>query len=62
MTDIDAEAKLITYENERNGITRKIELNYDVLINTGPVDQLVKCTNLCCELDLRYNKVRGQLA
>uniref|UniRef100_A0AAF5PTF5 Amine oxidase domain-containing protein n=2 Tax=Wuchereria bancrofti TaxID=6293 RepID=A0AAF5PTF5_WUCBA len=46
--------KLITYENERYG---KVKLNYDMLINTGPIDQLIKYTKLCQELDLKYNKV-----
>uniref|UniRef100_A0A1I8EDC4 Amino_oxidase domain-containing protein n=1 Tax=Wuchereria bancrofti TaxID=6293 RepID=A0A1I8EDC4_WUCBA len=52
--NIDAKRKLITYENERYG---KVKLNYDMLINTGPIDQLIKYTKLCQELDLKYNKV-----
>ncbi|KAL3985987.1 NAD(P)-binding Rossmann-like domain family protein [Acanthocheilonema viteae] len=51
---IDAKGKLITYENEQN---EKVKLNYDILINTGPIDQLIKHTKLCPDLDLKYNKV-----
>ncbi|VDO50987.1 unnamed protein product, partial [Onchocerca flexuosa] len=46
--------KLITYEKEQYG---KFKLNYDVLINTSPIDQLIKHTKLCRELDLKHNKV-----
>lgn len=35
-----------------------MELSYSMLINTGPIDQLIKHTKLCPELDLKYNKVR----
>ncbi|EFO21728.2 amine oxidase [Loa loa] len=52
--DIDVKSKLITYENERRGT---IKLSYDVLISTEPIDQLIKHTKLCQELDLKYNKV-----
>lgn len=55
MIDVDAKSKLITCQNERHG---KVKLNYDILINTGPIDQLIKHTKLCQELDLKYNKVR----
>ncbi|VDM95168.1 unnamed protein product, partial [Onchocerca ochengi] len=52
--DIDTKNKLITYEKEQYG---KFKLSYDVLINTSPIDQLIKQTKLCRELDLKHNKV-----
>ncbi|KAK6108950.1 Flavin containing amine oxidoreductase family protein [Brugia pahangi] len=52
--NIDAKRKTIMYENERYG---KVNLSYDILINTGPIDQLIKYTKLCQQIDLKYNKV-----
>uniref|UniRef100_A0A0N5AJ30 Amino_oxidase domain-containing protein n=1 Tax=Syphacia muris TaxID=451379 RepID=A0A0N5AJ30_9BILA len=57
VTDIDAEQRLITYEHIEDGKMERRQITYDILINSSPIDQVIKFTKLCPELNLVHNKV-----
>lgn len=52
---VDPHARQLSYVNTKNGETTS--LKYDALLNTSPIDLLVKQTGICPELDLDHNKV-----
>ncbi|KAI6206814.1 hypothetical protein M3Y94_00956800 [Aphelenchoides besseyi] len=52
---VDPKTKTIRYvygEDEKS-----VELKYDALLNTAPIDQLIKETKICPELNLEHNQV-----
>uniref|UniRef100_A0A7E4VKQ5 Amino_oxidase domain-containing protein n=1 Tax=Panagrellus redivivus TaxID=6233 RepID=A0A7E4VKQ5_PANRE len=53
---VDHKAKQVTYVDKADNNTVKT-LDYDVLINTSPIDTLVKETKICPELNILNNKV-----
>ncbi|TMS37940.1 hypothetical protein L596_004772 [Steinernema carpocapsae] len=55
VTNIDVKGKSVTYTDKVSGEVQKMD--YDVLVNTAPIDQLVKSTKICSELDVEHNKV-----
>nr|CAD2179164.1 unnamed protein product [Meloidogyne enterolobii] len=51
---IDYNKKRLVYTNTEG---REHRLNYDILINSGPIDILVEQTKICTPLQLKHNKV-----
>ncbi|CEF59697.1 Amine oxidase domain-containing protein [Strongyloides ratti] len=52
---VNMKNKEVTYQVGQSTELQKIK--YDYLINTAPIDQLVKQTNACSPLNIVYNKV-----
>uniref|UniRef100_A0AC35FUT6 Amine oxidase domain-containing protein n=1 Tax=Panagrolaimus sp. PS1159 TaxID=55785 RepID=A0AC35FUT6_9BILA len=56
VVSVDYKAKQITYINKNdNGLEETI--NYDVLVNTAPIDTLINETKICPQLNIEHNKV-----
>lgn len=55
VTQVDARERKVTYTDTKSGEEKTLE--YDALLNTSPIDQLVKQTGVCPELDLDHNQV-----
>jgi protoporphyrinogen oxidase len=55
VTQVDARDRKVTYTDTNTGQKKTIE--YDALLNTAPIDQLVKQTGVCPELQLDHNQV-----
>ncbi|CAB3409347.1 unnamed protein product [Caenorhabditis bovis] len=52
---VDAKEKTIEVIEKDQETPKKVE--YDVLLNTAPIDQLIKSTQVTGPLDIKYNKV-----
>ncbi|VDM37892.1 unnamed protein product [Toxocara canis] len=57
VTKVNAKEKRLTYVKKENGEERPIEIDYDVLINSSPIDLLIKNSNLCSPLSIEHSKV-----
>ncbi|VDK28474.1 unnamed protein product [Anisakis simplex] len=59
---VNATQKRLSYtQNEKDGTKSTKEIDYDVLINSTPIDLLVKNVNLCPELNLLHSKIRDSV-
>uniref|UniRef100_A0A915B8U6 Amine oxidase domain-containing protein n=1 Tax=Parascaris univalens TaxID=6257 RepID=A0A915B8U6_PARUN len=57
VTKVNANEKRLTYVEKSNDERRTKEICYDVLVNSSPIDLLIKSTKLCPELNIEHNKV-----
>ena len=56
VVSVDYKAKQITYINKDNdGLEQTV--NYDVLVNTAPIDILINETKICPQLNIEHNQV-----
>lgn len=58
VTKVNAKEKSLTYVEKVDGEECTREICYDVLVNSSPIDLLIKNTKLCPELNIEHNKVR----
>lgn len=56
---IDTKRKKLTYEEKVGNRREENTIDYDILVNTGPIDQLVSSITSSIKLNLRFNKVRS---
>jgi len=56
VTSVDVKKKELKYIDKSDGNAEKM-INYDVLVNTSPIDKLVKDTKICPQLNIIHNKV-----
>ncbi|VDN57422.1 unnamed protein product [Dracunculus medinensis] len=54
---IDTKRKKLTYEEKVGNRREENTIDYDILVNTGPIDQLVSSITSSIKLNLRFNKV-----
>lgn len=55
VTGVNVKDKKVTYVDTEDNSEKTMD--YDVLVNTSPIDQLVKETKICPELNIMHNKV-----
>ncbi|KAE9556027.1 hypothetical protein FO519_000773 [Halicephalobus sp. NKZ332] len=56
VTSVDVKRKELKYIDKSDGDAEKV-IDYDVLVNTSPIDKLIHETNICPELNILHNKV-----
>lgn len=54
VVDVNARQNQLSYVDTKSNETKTIK--YDALINTAPIDLLVKQTGVCPELQLEHNQ------